>query len=177
MGGNTRLAFVALSTLEQSESSFGVVHLFLVLRKDGSTWKVLLLEPNNSLSGIDQLLARLDGVGLSNNSQRGGTNIRLLAPGEGDHVTGISATEIEFAVKGDIGELTGVESQFSNPEQMEWSPTTIHWVGRQDLRMGVASPVCLPLLVSVSSPISVARVEHQQGWHGHAQRVAHNELH
>jgi len=130
VGGNTRLAFVALSTLEQSESSFGVVHLFLVLRKDGSTWKVLLLEPNNSLSGIDQLLARLDGVGLSNNSQRGGTNIRLLAPGEGDHVTGISATEIEFAVKGDIGELTGVESQFSNPEQMEWSPTTIRWVGR-----------------------------------------------
>jgi hypothetical protein len=138
VGGNTRLAFVALSTQKQSEGSFGVVHSFFMLRKDGSTWKVLFLEPSLSLSGIDQLLARLDGVGLSNDSQRGSTNIRLLAPGDGDHVTRFPATEIEFEVKGDIGELTGVESQYSNPEQMEWSPTTIRWVGRPADRDGIS---------------------------------------
>jgi hypothetical protein len=35
VGGNARLAYILVSTLEQGEDSYGVLHSFMVLRKEG----------------------------------------------------------------------------------------------------------------------------------------------
>jgi len=99
-----------------------------VLRKDNPTWKVFFLEPSISLPSTEQMIAKLDGIGLSNDSRQAAASITLLTPADGDHTTRVPAPEIAFEQKGDIGELTGIESQYFDPGQVEWSPSAIHWV-------------------------------------------------
>jgi hypothetical protein len=121
LGGNARLAFVTRSTLEHGEDSFGVLHSFLVLRKEASRWKVLLLDMDTSLAEAEQWAARFDGIGLNNEAPGGSTKITLLEPGNGESATRFPRTEIAFKQEGGIGELTVIEFQFFDPARKEWS--------------------------------------------------------
>ncbi|AEU34977.1 type 2 periplasmic-binding domain-containing protein [Granulicella mallensis] len=128
IGGNTRLAYVVLSTQVQGESVFGVLHSFMVLRKEDSKWKLLLVEPDDSLPRAENMLAKFDMLGLNNEASQGNASIALLAPADGERVTRFPKAEISFRQEGSPGVLLGIESQFSDPSRKEWSPSVLVWV-------------------------------------------------
>jgi len=132
VGGNERLAYVLASTLEQGEDSFGVLHSFMVLRKESARWKVLLLVPEGPLPTIEQMFATIDSIGLKRDAPKGGSSVTLLVPGNGERVTRFPKTEIAFEQEGDPAELYGVESQYFDPGRKMWSPSLMYWVPAKD---------------------------------------------
>ncbi|RSL16996.1 hypothetical protein EDE15_2524 [Edaphobacter aggregans] len=132
VGGNERLAYVLASTLEQGEDSFGVLHSFMVLRKEDGGWRVLLLVPEGPLPTIEQMFATIDSIGLKRDAPKGSSSVTLLAPGDGERVTRFPKTEIAFEQEGNPGELYGVESQYFDPGRKMWSPSLMYWVPAKD---------------------------------------------
>ena len=132
VGGNARLAYILVSTLEQGEDSYGVLHSFMVLRKEGGRWKAMLLVPEGSLPMIEQMFGRIDSIGMSNDDLRGSSSVVLLAPGDGERATRFPKAEIAFEQEGDPGKLYGVESQYFDPGRKMWSPSRIDWIDSKD---------------------------------------------
>jgi hypothetical protein len=127
VGGNAKLAFVELSTLEQGQQSFGLIHSVLVFRKESSAWKLLFIEQTRSMLA-EELVERFDAIGLTNDALQNSANISLLEPGDGDRVTRFPRTELAFKQDGGRRSLIAIESQYATPGKEDWSPSRIDLV-------------------------------------------------
>jgi hypothetical protein len=84
--GNSRLAFVLLAEVGQSETdgpgppSFGMAHSAVILRKLGDGWKVLSILPDSSLPDLESLLGAFDHLGLDEGPPEAVPKVTLLAP-------------------------------------------------------------------------------------------------
>jgi hypothetical protein len=137
VAGNSRLAFVTVSTLEHGEDSFGVLNSFLLLRKDSSKWKLLFFDPNDSQSTIQNLVASFDRIGLSDTASKRNAKVTLIAPDDEAKVSRFPKTEIAFEQKGNTGELMAVESQWSDLGRQMWSPPALTLINNSESQMPI----------------------------------------
>jgi len=125
IGGNSRLAFVAVSSLQQTERTFGMVHSFLVLRKVESTWKVLLIQPYITWNNMEETLSNFDRIGMTRSATFSVSAVKLLTPVNADYVSRFPRTEIAFQQQGHPGNLVAVESEYSERGNTQW--TQLHF--------------------------------------------------
>jgi hypothetical protein len=137
VGGNRRLAYVLLSTLEKGDDSYGLLHSLVILRKDKGRWRVLLFSPDSSLPRLEDAVFRLGAIGLNNDVSHGKSTIALLAPADHERTTRFPKTEVAFEENGEVTELTGIESQFLDPSHTQWSISGITWVKSPDDKIGI----------------------------------------
>jgi hypothetical protein len=128
VGGNARLAFVAVSTLERGQYSFGLMESFLLLRKHASGWKILYLENNVPAVTVSQMVARFDELGMDNETPRDHASVVLLSPADAASVARFPRQEIAFEEHSSADQLSAIESQFFIPGSEEWSESHLAWV-------------------------------------------------
>lgn len=125
IGGNSRLAFVTISSLQQSEHTFGMVHSFLVLRKVESAWKVLLIQPYMTWNNMEETLSSFDQIRMTRSATFSVSAVKLLTPGNADYVSRFPRAEIAFQQQGHPGNLVAVESEYSDRGNTQW--TQLHF--------------------------------------------------
>ena len=76
--GNSRLAFVLMSSVSRAERSFGMEHLALVLRKVDDLWKVLLYMPAR-LPDLEGILKSFDQMELKNGQPEAIAQVSLVS--------------------------------------------------------------------------------------------------
>ncbi len=97
------------------------------------------------------MVAKFDGIGMSNDEPQGSGSIELLSPTNGDQATRIPPTEIAFEQKGDLGELTAIEFQYADPGHKDWSTSFFRWV---------KGPLETPGAIRMPAPFGVGKQPH-----------------
>lgn len=126
--GNARLAYAAVSSEERSSGGrvecLGVMHSFLVLRKRGDEWKVLLLMPSVSMEQAVSLADQFDRLGMVPDLGAAPAVPNLLSPSDGEPQTRFPKQDISwqqdvprpaaYAVESRAGQPSSAESDFGS---------------------------------------------------------------
>lgn len=130
IGGNERLAFVSVATPVDAGKIFGIVHSFLLFRKDDDAWKLIFLDDSDSIDGVARLFDRFDSLNLANIPAPPPTAVTLRAPADEESLTRFPKPWLVFSTTGTSPGLIGIESQFADQHGQNWSPTRLDWVQR-----------------------------------------------
>jgi hypothetical protein len=123
--GNSRLAFVLLAEVGQGEKAFGMAHSAVILRKLGTSWKVLLFLPNSSLPEIEGLLGNFDRLGLDEGPPDAASKVTLLAPVDHARLARYPPSDIEWSPVDPNMAAYVIESQFCQLRSEYWSQSAI----------------------------------------------------
>lgn len=148
--GNSRLAFVLVSSVGQGERSFGIEHSALVLRKAGDLWKVFLYLPA-ALPDLERILKSFDRLELKNGQPEAPAKIRLISPVDHARIARYPKGELEWAPLEQLPAAYVVESQYGQPGQDLWSTS---WIL-------VVSPSRGESLVRMEIPFGVGQQPHR----------------
>ena len=122
--GNSRLAFVLMSSVSQTERSFGMEHLALVLRKVDDLWKVLLCMPA-PLPDLEGILKSFGHLELKNGQAETIAQVSLVSPVDHARITRFPKGELEWKPLDPLPAAYVVEYQFGQPGEDWWSPSWI----------------------------------------------------
>lgn len=128
IGGNDHLAFVTVASPIDTTEGLGIVHSFMLFHNDGSAWKLIFFDNNDSFDGVTGMFNRFDTLGLTNSGTQTPTNISLRAPADEESTLRFPRPWLVFSVNPRTNSLLGIESQFGAPDNGAWSPSAIHWV-------------------------------------------------
>jgi hypothetical protein len=157
LAGNRKVAFLIMATEGKSEwlghSSSGLLHSFLVLRKQQNGWKVLMLQPSSYLSSEMESAERLAHLIAPNTSRTQPASPMLVAPDDGARQTRFPKQEIAWDQSGPDVATYIVESQFGNPRVglPYWSPT----------RLDLVLPDSSQHTIRIPSPFGVGMQPHR----------------
>ena len=122
--GNSRLAFILMSSVGQGEKTFGMEHLALVLRKVGALWKVLVYLPG-PLPRLEDILKSFDRLELENGRPEAVAKISLISPADHARIPRYPRGELEWKPLDLSPAEYVVEHQFGQPGQDLWSSSSI----------------------------------------------------
>jgi hypothetical protein len=126
--GNSRLAFALLSSVCETEKTFGMPHTALVLRKVDDRWKVLLLL-RDSLSNLEGLLISFHNLGLEDGQTEPVIpKVTLLNPVDHAQIPRYPPFRLEWEALGSRARAYVVESQFGDEGPEDWSLSSIRLV-------------------------------------------------
>jgi hypothetical protein len=121
--GNSRLAFALVAAVGAGEKVYGMTHYGVVLRRQNSAWKVLLLLPCHRLPSLVEMLSAFDRMGLQEGKLPSLSRVELVAPVDHARLRRLPQPPyIEWErVNGNIVSYL-VESQFRMPQdEQSWS--------------------------------------------------------
>ena len=148
--GNSRLAFVLVSSVGQGERSFGMEHSAFVLRRVGDLWKVLLYLPA-ALPALEPILKSFDRLELKNGQTEAIAQVSLVSPVDHARITRYPKGDLEWKPLDPLPAAYVVEYQFGQPGQDSWSPS---WIL-------VVSPSRGESLISMEIPFGVGQQPHR----------------
>lgn len=152
--GNSRLAFVLLAEIGESEAdapgplSFGMAHSAVILRNLGDGWKVLSILPNDSLPRLEKLLGAFDQLGLDEGPPEAVPKVTLLAPPDHAQVAAHSPPDLVWTPVDPKPAAYVLEAQFTFKGLVRWWPSWIQVISP----VPDESPVRTRILISNPPP-------------------------
>jgi hypothetical protein len=147
--GNSRLAFVLMSSVGQGARTFGMQHSALVLRKVDNGWKVLQYA-REELPALEHFLKAFDRMELENGQPQAIAPVSLVSPVDHARISRFPSGELVWKQLNPLPAAYVLEWQLGQREE-SWSPSAIM----------VVSPSRGDFLISVESPLGAGHQPHR----------------